>query len=74
MRCGAREKNSPFFENAFVLVRVDHIAPFIVNAGDGVMSADRKTQLPQPATPVRKHQHREVGHGSFARVTGAGPS
>jgi hypothetical protein len=30
-------KTSPFFEIALVLVRLDHLAGFIVNANQGIM-------------------------------------
>ena len=32
-------KNLRFFEIALVLVRLDHVASFIVNGNDGIMSA-----------------------------------
>jgi hypothetical protein len=44
----AERKASPLFEIASLLVRFDHVASFIVNAGDGVIWAGRKTRLPQP--------------------------
>jgi hypothetical protein len=33
----AARQNSPFFELAHLLVRLDHVARFIVNANHGIM-------------------------------------
>jgi hypothetical protein len=54
----AERKTSPLFEIASLLVRFDHVASFIVNAGDGVIWRAGKPGSPPAATPVRKHQHR----------------
>jgi hypothetical protein len=35
--CPFASGNSPFFEIAFVLVRLDHVASVIVNADDSIM-------------------------------------
>jgi hypothetical protein len=35
--CPFASGNSPFFEIAFVLVRLDHVARVIVNADDSIM-------------------------------------
>src|SRR5437773_12572022 len=45
-RCDNLLATLPLFELACVLVRRDHVASFIVNAGDGVMWTGRKIRLP----------------------------
>jgi hypothetical protein len=45
---GSASTNSRLFEIARVLVRFDHVARFIVKAGDGVIWAAGKPGSPQP--------------------------
>jgi hypothetical protein len=44
-------ERSPFFEIALVFVRLDHVARFVVNANDGIMSGyeTSRTRLHRPA-------------------------
>ena len=73
---GRLNRGSPRVEIARVLVCLDHVASFIVNAGDGLVWAGRKTRLPS------RYSKREVAeamvgetieHGKFRGGTGPLP-